>query len=481
MKKFSLLLFFLCFLLCSCSSAKSEKKYDTLKTEPMETSSSQPESNEHNYIGDFESDPVFIKLMEIESCTEPDSLCAILSELYDVDFNIVKLTHKTTNDSTANEYSGYEEPYDDFICSSHTLYNPSHPLSNIPISTDTYLFLQPRNETPLFIMDALGTYVVSDYDISQFDDGTHAHKVDSWVISDLYMCLHQFIDTDLETKNYLSEAVQYMDYYMDLEALVRDNLGGDIETQTPSLSSKKPNIEIISVEQQGVTSHDLIAKYRINNISNEPGVVVYTCTAHTFAESLNFNLDDFPNDFREDGYYEYDFSYSRGTDNISCLSIYYGYGDQSSSGSWEHNLFSYVYILYSEDYGTITSDTIPEDEIFPIYYEGEYIGAWTTHESADLYETHKNSDYIPFEQNNTFYSDSGDLVTVQLSGDIPQFTINGVYVGVPDETESLEDDMCYIIHYYDTYFFIIRTPHDKSIRIQGTHDIMSSTDVYLYP
>ena len=61
-------------------------------------------------------------------------------------------------------------------------------------------------------MDCDATYIVDKYEVTPFDDGTHAHIITSWVTSDLFMCLHKYIDEDEETKATLRESVARKEY-----------------------------------------------------------------------------------------------------------------------------------------------------------------------------------------------------------------------------------------------------------------------------
>ena len=135
-------------------------------------------------------------------------------------------------------------------------------------------------------------------------------------------------------------------------------------------------------------------------------------------------------------------------------------------------------ILYIEDYGEISSDTIPAEEIHPLYFQGKYAGAWTAYQSGDLIEINGNSLSVPFESNSSFRSESGHTVSVVISDGTPLFTIDGIYVGGPTDTEY--DSIIRYDLFYGEYFSIDRYPNDEYIRLQNAHFIGDS-DVYLYP
>ena len=430
------------------------------------------------YVGEYEKEPVYQKLMDIETCKDPDALCQKLFELYGKEFSYVKMVHKSTKDPEANEFAGYEPPYEAYICNSIAMYDTASPLFKAPISTDTYLFFMAGNEEPSFIMDCDATYIVRSCESKNYDDGTHVYSINSWVMSDLFMCLHGYIDEDEEEKNYMREAVRYMDWYLAFENLVVDSLNeedGNI-TKTESLS---PSIEILSVEIEGPTMHELNVKYKIKNISNSRGVVYLTCSGHAYQGVLHFNDGNFKNDYREDGCFEYDVYYG-GTERPVTFTIFYGYGEFDAYKGWDNEQMTTITFLFSEDYGEISSSTISVNEIYPLYFESKYVGAWTIHESQDLIEINGNSTSVPFAKNNTFRSENGDVVSVELSDGKPQFTINSVYVGAPTDFYEYDGRISYDL-LYNEYFSICRYPNDEYIRIQNAWSLLGEGDVYLYP
>lgn len=383
MKKFfTIFMVALMLILSSCSS-------NSLPSEDFTENVSIPEVA-HQYTGNYQSEPVYQELMKIENCQDPDVLCQMLTSLYEEEFSYVLMTHKMSTDNKANAYSGYEAPYDDFICQSIAFFVTDSEKHNVPISSDTYLFFEGYSEEPMFMMDENATYVVSSYDISTFDDGTHAHKVNGWVISDLFMCLHKYLDADVETNDYYCDAVRYMDFYLDFENQIIEKLDGNTGNikKTESLN---PSIDILSVEIIGPTFHDLEVTYRINNISEKRGVVHLTCSGHAFQDDLHFNDENFNDDTREDGTYTYKINYG-GNDIPVTFTVYYGYGEFDPYEGWSKEISETISLLYvdgvffTETNGVIGSETIPEEEIHPLYFEGTYVGAWTTHTSGDLIE-----------------------------------------------------------------------------------------------
>lgn len=231
MKK-TLLIFLLAALLLtsSCGETVPTAENDTTAT-TMTTEVTAPQKQ---YVGNYNAEPVYQKLMQIENCKNPDKLCEMLFDLYGEEFTYIEMNYTTYD----NGSEGYASPYEEFLCQSTVLYNTLSEKCNAPICSDTYLFFKEYEETPMFMMDANASYVVGSYEILNFKDGTHCHKVSGWVLSDLFMCLHKYIDSDEEQKEFISGGVRYMDFYLDFENLIIDSLGtntGSI-TKTESLN-----------------------------------------------------------------------------------------------------------------------------------------------------------------------------------------------------------------------------------------------------
>ena len=484
MKRNLALLLALSIMMIFTACGKDEASNQTHNTENISIGETNEQENtetkpKHQYVGDYEQEPVYQKLLEIENCKDPETLVQLLTEIYGEEFTYIKMEHKSTNNPNENEHSGYEAPYDDFMCAAFAVYNASSPLCKSPFSSDTYLFFKPYSEEPSFVMDSNATYIVYSYKIKNFDDGTHYHSVNSWIISDLFLCLHEYIDADLERKEFSRDAVRYMDYYLELENLVIDNLGGNAGSISKT-ESLRPSIDVLSVEITGPTMHELNVNYRINNISEERGVAYLTCSAHAYQDELHFNDENFKNDYREDGCFEYDVYYG-GSERPVTFAIFYGYGEFDPYEGWDSECMTTITLLYTEDYGEISSSTIPADEIYPLYFEGEYVGAWTVHESRDLIEVNGNSSATPFERHNTFKSEKGFVVSVEVTDGTPFFTINGAYVGAPTDTYEYDGVVFYTLWYNNESLFINRYPNDEYIRLQSAWSLVGDGDINLYP
>lgn len=232
MKKFLSAFIIVGLLMVSSCGKDVLSEESTVKTPETAVEETAPRKQ---YVGNYSVEPVYQEIMKFEECTDPEIMCQMLLELYGTEFTYVKLTQKVGGNT---DQAFFEEPYQDFICASFALYHTAHPLCSAPIYSDTYLFFEEYNEKPLFMMDSKGTYLVKNYKVNTFDDGTHAHEVDGMIISDLFMCLHKYIDSDEEDKEFISGGVQYMDFYLDFENLIIESLGtntGSI-TKTESLN-----------------------------------------------------------------------------------------------------------------------------------------------------------------------------------------------------------------------------------------------------
>lgn len=479
MKRILALLLALSIIMVFTACGKDEASNQTHTTENInigdmneqETTETKPK---HQYVGEYAQEPVYQKLMQIQTCKDPDELCQLLAELYGEEFTYIKMEQKNHDN-----YDGYKSPYENFICSAFALYNVSGTMAKGLIKSDTYAFFKPFSEEPTFIMDSDGSYLVYSYKITQLESGTAVHSVNSWVIEDLFMCLHEFIDGDSEEKIFMRDAVRYMDYYLDFENLIVDSLNGNSGSISKT-ESLRPSIDILSVEITGPTKHELNVEYRINNISEERGVVYLTCSAHAYQDELHFNDENFKNGYREDGCFEYDVYYG-GSERPVTFAIFYGYGEFDPYEGWDNECMTTITLLYTEDYGEISSSTIPADEIYPLYFEGEYVGAWTIHESRDLIEVNGNSSATPFERHNTFKSEKGFVVSVEVTDGTPFFTINGAYVGAPTDTYEYDGVVFYTLWYNNESMFINRYPNDEYIRLQSAWSLVGDGDINLYP
>ncbi len=477
MKKFFVILLtlILVFAFVSCTE-KSNKQSSESVGENTTDIDTHNEPQKNKYTGNYHQEPVYKKLMEFENCKDPEVLCQLLFDLYGEEITYIKLTYINTDDG---KYLGYEEPYDDFICTSIALYDTLNPLCKVPICSDTYLFFRPYTEEPIFMMDCDASYLVSSYKINNYEDGTRSHNISGWIISDLFMCLHGYTDAAPEEKNNFKEAVRYMDFYLDFENLVIESIGeetGNI-TKTESLT---PCVNILSVDISDSSMYKMNIKYEIKNISEKRGVVYLSCSGHAYQDELHFNDEKFENDYRKDGSFDYDVHYA-GRDFPVTLTIFYGYGDFDPYEGWDKEQTTTVTILYAEDYGKISSTTIPENEIFPLYFDGKYIGAWTTHISGDLIEIDTNSTSIPFEKHNKFKSEKGEEILIENVEGEPSITVNGVLVGTP--TDMFEDSgiTYYSFWYNNSIFFVNRYPNDEYIKLQGIWPGKKGEEAFLYP
>ena len=475
-------------LLCACSAEDGEK---TPASEPSKEPEVQVEQENNvgiTYVGDYASDPVYQEILKIESSTDPEEVCAILGNLYGEEFSYVKLERADSDEEEAGMYVGYKEPYDDILCSSTGLFNTR--LGNMPIYSDTYLFLRAYNETPAFVMDCDGTYIVSSYEIHQFDDGTSGKSISSWVMTDLFLSLHGFTDESEEDKAVMEEVVRTLDYYMELEELIRADLGISDTDEDDSASASDDStqihgdatIDILSVEYTGDPMYPLYVEYKINNIADSRGCVYLSCDAHAYSEQMFFNDENHVNEYRADGIYDYELGWM-GEDAPNYFNIYYGYGTFDTSAGWSNSVGVKMFYRFVRDHGTITSNTIPEDEIHQIYDGDTVIGAWTLHPSGDLIEAGSDSSVAPFGINSAFTSPAGNTVGVTVEGDNLVFSVNGTTIGSP-RSEPLEvgdNGLLYEVDADNGTYLFTRHAKDSHITVSVAGQLPDSLEGDYYP
>lgn len=122
--------------------------------------------------------------------------------------------------------------------------------------------------------------------------------------------------------------------------------------------------------------HELNVKYQIKNISTNRGVVYSTSSGYAYQDELHFNDVNFQNDYREDWCFDYDVPYDSGEKPVT-FTIFYGYGKFDPYEGWDNKCMTTIALLYAEDYGEISSNTITDDKLHPLYFEGEHVGYWT--------------------------------------------------------------------------------------------------------
>ena len=268
-----------------------------------------------------------------------------------------------------------------------------------------------------------------------------------------------------------------VDSYVRFEDMIINSMTVDSGTITSPLL-EKAYIEILSVEE-GLYYGEYKVRFKIHNIQKERGCLYLSCTAHAYITQKFFFDDLHENEYREDGIYEYTFNFHNHEDGVDAMRIVYGYGKFDTSEGWTNKCAATISYLQVEDYGVIGSNTIPEEEIYPLYYNGEYVGAWTTHDSGDLIEVGSNSEAGPFEKHNVFVSDSGHTVSVEISSGTPIFFFDGINVGAPTSTMENDGKMYYDLK-YDRYIMVIRYPNDEYIRVSNADNLLGETEACLY-
>lgn len=227
------------------------------------------------------------------------------------------------------------------------------------------------------------------------------------------------------------------------------------------------SIEILSVEYTGDPMYPLNVTYKINNIKSVRGCVYLTCDAHAYQRQMFFNDENHTNEYRADGIYDFGVGWL-GQGAVNYLTIYYGYGTFDPYAGWSNSCSAKIHYRLVDDHGTISSATIPDEEIYHLYDEnGVEVGAWTLHESGDLIEENGISDNVPFSLNNVFMSSAGYTVSVELIDGVPYFTIDGAYIGAPraEPIEMGTGALFYEIDSDNGTYAISRYPNDSYISV----------------
>lgn len=189
----------------SPSDVVKEIEVDT-DNAPADSTSSIDEPPKHEYLSGYEDIIVYQEIKEIEQCTSPETLCQILSDIYEDEISYIELDAETVN----NEY----------VIQVLAMYNVD--LLKVPLTSRVFVFLRPYQETPVFIMDDDGSYPVSNYEIKTTEDGNSYSKLSAWHATDLFLCLHSFAkcEDNLDDRADYVTAVQALEWYMEFEARV---------------------------------------------------------------------------------------------------------------------------------------------------------------------------------------------------------------------------------------------------------------------
>ena len=101
------------------------------------------------------------------------------------------------------------------------------------------------NESPVFIMDNEGSYLVNNYEVVTTAENEYLHRVDAWSISDLYLCLHEYADCggDETRRRAYSNAVKSMVYYINFETRINNGSeNNEINTFAESVATENSNL-----------------------------------------------------------------------------------------------------------------------------------------------------------------------------------------------------------------------------------------------
>ena len=168
------------------------------------------ENTNTQYFGDYETEPVYQRIVNIENCIVPQELQAQLEDIYGEKITCISLEYDAQSKT-------FKSPYEDFEFNVMSIYSSTK--NKGKVASDAFAFFKEYSEVPLFIMDSEGSYIVDRYEVVTIDENKHIHKVDAWVSTDLYLCLHKYAACDgdeLRRKAY-SNIVKSMADYVDFE------------------------------------------------------------------------------------------------------------------------------------------------------------------------------------------------------------------------------------------------------------------------
>lgn len=206
----------------------------------MKTNTETPE-----YFGNFKDEPLYKEIINIENCTVPEQLVSILEGLYGETISYIFLEYD-------EEKETFKEPYEDFRFNVYSVYSKMKNKGNI--LTDSYAFFLEYNESPVFIMDEAGSYLVGNYEIETVEENSYIHYVDAWAVSDLYLCLHGYANCegDMLRREAYTNIVKSLDCYINLESRIISNTS-DVVRDMPSDNAEK---EYSTNTQEESKSHE---------------------------------------------------------------------------------------------------------------------------------------------------------------------------------------------------------------------------------
>lgn len=234
------IVFILVIFLSSCGSVDkngSKPLYEGKKVEH----GPELRNPDAKYVGDYENDGLYSKILEIESCTDLDKLTKILKDIYGENFVYTELEYDSKKDIFYPKDS--QTPVLPVISAYYKM------REDIKAKQTVYLFFQEfddgqgpvTSDIPTFIMDKYGSYLVEEYEYSTVEStGEEVIYITAWSTLDLYMCERGYID-DTENRDLFSKWVDGMSFFLEFEYLTTDYLQGigvhvkdEIRGETPS-------------------------------------------------------------------------------------------------------------------------------------------------------------------------------------------------------------------------------------------------------
>ena len=169
------------------------------------------------YLPGYEDDFLYNELMKYEKCTDPEEMKVLLSNVLGEDVSYYFLDYK---DGLNEDYTTgfYYEPYSNYICEVNAVYKVDKCI--LPVESDTYVFWGEQSLKTYFIMNSNGSYLVSKHESTMCDDGTIVQNVVAWLLSDLYLSSHGYINESDSDKEKYRQMCYGIDAYDEFERIL---------------------------------------------------------------------------------------------------------------------------------------------------------------------------------------------------------------------------------------------------------------------
>lgn len=253
----------------ACGTSETKKGSNNLENKES-IKKAELAYNGGEYVGDYENDEFYSKIMEIESCTDPDKLTKMLKDIYGENFVYTKLENVAEN-----RYRFPDNTDLPVFCSVHGVFKIRKDVFAKP---DVYFVYKEFDdgegkivsEEPTFMIDKYGSYLVDKYEyLTDESTGKEMLGVEAWSVLDLYMCQKGFIDNN-EMRLYLSQYVDKMDFFKEFEYLLNEYFNKD---DTNNKNTEENLIENNKDSEQGYTYGEKDANYNKDSEIDELSII----------------------------------------------------------------------------------------------------------------------------------------------------------------------------------------------------------------